>query len=222
MTRRVLSLYFDARAKVVVNNCAGPEFSLHRGVRQGCPASPSFFTVALAFISRPFRIAFEGIKLIHLHLATLEYADDQILFSLTAAGMQEMLNFIVDAGTPFGLRLSPTKCELICFHRPGTIDKTTLPVVTVGGKVLSWKESVVYLGSCVAEDGSTISAIKHRICCAESVVKKLNNRVFNRRSVNSKLKGHFISSAVFASLLYGLEHRWLFPSPGKARASSAI
>ena len=206
MTRRVLSLYFDARAKVVVNNCVGPEFSLHRGVRQGCPASPSFFTVALAFISRSFRIAFEGIKLIHLHLATLEYADDQILFSLTAAGMQEMLNFIVDTGTPFGLRLSPTKCELICFHRPGTVDKTTLPVVTVGGKALSWKQSVVYLGSCVAEDGNTISAIKHRICCAESVVKKLNNRVFNRRSVNSKLKGHFISSAVFASLLYGLEH----------------
>ena len=48
-------------------------------------------------------------------------------------------------------------------------------------------------------------AVKHRICCAEEVVKHLNVRVFNRRAVNSKLKGHSISSAVFASLLYGLE-----------------
>ena len=48
-------------------------------------------------------------------------------------------------------------------------------------------------------------AIRHRICCAEEVVKGLNTRVLQRRAINSKLKGHFISSAVFASLLYGLE-----------------
>ena len=206
MVRRVLCLYFDAKAKVVVNNCIGPEFDLHRGVRQGCPASPSFFTVALGFISRSFCIAFEGIKLVHLHLSSLEYADDQILLTLTAEGMQDMLNFIVRTASPFGLRLSPAKCELICFHRPGTVDKSTLPDVTVGDKVLSWKSSVVYLGSRIAEDGSTLVAIKHRICCAESVVKRLNTRVLQTRAVNGKLKGHFISSAVFASLLYGLEH----------------
>ena len=34
----------------------------------------------------------------------------------------------------------------------------------------------------------------------------MNTRVLQRRAVNGKLKGHFISSAVFASLLYGLEH----------------
>ena len=143
MVRRVLSLYFDAKAKVLVNNSVGPEFDLLRGVRQGCPASPSFFTVALAFISRSFCIAFEGIKLVHLHLSSLEYADDQILFTLTAEGLQEMLNFLVETATPFGLRLSPTKCELICFHRPGSVDKATLPVVLVGDKVLPWRSSVV-------------------------------------------------------------------------------
>ena len=50
MVRRVLSLYFDVKAMVSVNN-NGPEFDLLRGVMQGFPASPNFFTVALAFIS---------------------------------------------------------------------------------------------------------------------------------------------------------------------------
>ena len=42
MVRRVLSLYFDARALVSVDGTNGPEFNLLWGVRQGCPASPSF------------------------------------------------------------------------------------------------------------------------------------------------------------------------------------
>ena len=79
----------------------------------------------------------------HLHLCALEYADDQILFSLTAAGMQEMLDFLISTAAPFGLRLSPDKCELICFHRPGSVNKALLPVVTVGDKVLKWKVSVI-------------------------------------------------------------------------------
>ena len=206
MVLRVLSLYFDAKAKVVVENTEGPLFDLLRGVRQGCPASPSFFTVALAFVSRSFRIAFEGIKLVHLHLCSLEYADDQILFTLTAGGMQGMLDFLISSAAPFGLRLSPDKCELICFHRPGTVNKTLLPIVTIGDKVLKWKASVIYLGSCFSEHGVTLVAVKHRICCAESVVKCLNERVFQRRGVNSLLKGYFIEIAVFSSLLYGLEH----------------
>lgn len=205
MVRRVLCLYFDAKAMVSVNNCLGPEFELLRGVRQGCPASPSFFTVALSFISWSFRITFEGLKLVTLHLSTLEYADDQILFTVTPGALQDMLDYIVATGLPFGLRLSPDKCELICFHRPGSVDFNTLPAVIVGDKILPWKRSVIYLGSCIADDGNALKALKHRICCAETVVKRLNKRVFSRRAIDVKLKGSFIESAVFASLLYGLE-----------------
>ena len=72
--------------------------------------------------------------------------------------------------------------------------------------IVPWKSSVVYLGSRFAEDCSTLSTVKHRICCAESVVTRLNPRVFRRRAVDQLLKGQFISSAVFASLLYGLQY----------------
>ena len=165
MVRRVVSLYFDAKAKVMVSGVEGPEFDLFRGVRQGCPASPSFFTVALAFISWSFRLTFEGIQLVHHHLATLEYADDQMLFTLSPDALQDMLNFIVENAAPFGLKLSPAKCELICFHRIGSIDKSLLPRIQVAGKILSWKSSVVYLGSRIAEDGNTLAAITLHMLC---------------------------------------------------------
>ena len=206
MVRRVLTLYFDAKAMVRIDGELGAEFDLLRGVRQGCPASPNFFTVALAFVSWSFRLTFKGVKLVKLHLSSLEYADDELLFTLTPGGLKDMLTFLADTAAPFGLRLAPQKCELICFHHPGTVVKGTLPRVKVGEKILPWKSSVVYLGSKFSEDGSTLSTVKHRICCAESIVTRLNDRVFCRRAVSDKLKGKFVGSAVLASLLYGLEH----------------
>ena len=102
----------------------------------------------------------------------MEYADDQILFSLSSAGLQDMLTYLSDTALLLGLRLAPEKCELICFHRPGTIDKNTMPVVKLGDYVVPWKSSVVYLGSRFTEDNSTITALKHRICCAESAEER--------------------------------------------------
>ena len=206
MVRRVMCLYFDAKANVKIKNTIGPAFDLLRGVRQGCPASPSFFTVALAFVSWSFRSTFKGIKLVHLYLSTIKYADDQMLFTLSPAGIQEMLIFLTETALPFGLRLAPKKCELICFHRPGTVNKNMLPVVKLGEKIIPWKSSVIYLGSLFTDDGNSLAAVKHHICCAETIVKRLNPRVFRRRAVNNRLKGKFVGSAVIASLLYGLQH----------------
>ena len=149
---------------------------------------------------------FSGIRLVHFYLSSIEYADDQILFTLSPDGLQEMLNYLAETALPFGPWLAPQKCELICFHRPGTIDRNVLPVVMLGEHTVPWKTSVVYLGSRFTEHGGTLDAIKHRICCAESLVTRLNPRVFCRRAVDGLLKGQFVSSAVFASLLYGLQY----------------
>ena len=125
-------MYFDAKDNVRISDAIGDAFDLLRGVRQGCSASPSFFTVVLAFISWTFCIIFCSIKLIHFYLSSFEYADDQILFILSASGLQEMLTFLADPALPFGLRLAPQKCELISSHRPATLDKSTLSVVKLG------------------------------------------------------------------------------------------
>ena len=69
MVRRIMCLYFDAKANVKINDITGTVFELFCGVRQGCPASPSFFTVTLSFVSWLFRSTFNGIKLMSIHLS---------------------------------------------------------------------------------------------------------------------------------------------------------
>ena len=138
-----------------------------------------------------------------------------MLFTLSPAGLQEMLTFLSDTALPLGLRLAPQKCELICFHRPGTVTRNTLPVVKLGDYIVPWKSSVIYLGSLFTEDGSTLAAIKHRICCAEAIVKRLNPRVFRRRAVSNKVKGqiHQHSNICFPPVWLTVLRCW------KARAS---
>ena len=104
-------------------------------------------------MSWTFRITFVGIKLVSFYLSSIEYANDQIVFTLTSGGLQEMITFLADTALPLGLRLAPQKCELICFHRPGTIDKKNFPVIRLGNTIVPWKSSVVYLGSGFAEYG---------------------------------------------------------------------
>ena len=86
--------------------------------------------VALSFISWSFCLTFTGVKLIQFHLSSIEYADDQIIFTMSP---EELQDFLSATAAPFGLRLAPQKCELICFHRIGTIDKSQLPVIKLGG-----------------------------------------------------------------------------------------
>ena len=71
-----------------------------------------------------------------------------------------MLTFLADTAIPFGLRLAPHKCELICLHRPGTVDKNALPEITLGDKILPWKSSVVYVGGIFSEDGNVPRVVK--------------------------------------------------------------
>jgi len=53
---------------------------------------------------------------------SIEYTDDQILFTLKPGGLQDMINYIAETAFAFCV-----KCELICFHREDTINKEQSP-----------------------------------------------------------------------------------------------
>jgi len=79
LVHRVMQLYDGARLAISTPDPNKNNFFDHSmGIKQGCPASPSFFTAVLSFLTFSVSTVFKGISLGSLNLLSLEYADDQI------------------------------------------------------------------------------------------------------------------------------------------------
>ena len=95
MLAAIKSLYASGTLSMKVEGAAGPSLVQQNGVRQGCPLSPTLFG-----------IFFDGLhghldcSLLHAGLqlgsgrwvSALVYADDVVLLSWTAAGLQDLLD----------------------------------------------------------------------------------------------------------------------------------
>ena len=156
MLAAIKSLYASDTLSMKVGGAAGPSLVQQNGVRQGCPLSPTLFG-----------IFFDGLhghldcSLPHARLqlgsgrwvSALVYADDVILPSWTAAGLQDLLDSMYAFCLSLGLTISPSKTEVAVFN--GSSSDTWL----VGQHVLPRSLCFKYLGIVFHESGSMTEAL---------------------------------------------------------------
>jgi len=202
LVKACFALYAEVLFRVRLGQDLGKAKQSHSGVRQGCPASPAFFTAVLRVVIISLRSVAAGLKIGARYLLSLEYADDVILFATKGTELQDMLDRIVKIGIPLGLRLAPPKCEAIAFSRNGRRPTLTLKI---GDVTIPWKEQVTYLGSRFSSDGTALAAVQHRIACARTNMVRFGPRVFQCRKVSLRIKGLYLRVAIIPTMLYGLE-----------------
>jgi hypothetical protein len=203
---KMANLLFENSSCVVAGGVGkSGSFLTNKGIKQGCPASPTFFTVAMECIHRSISSCFDGVKLGHIKVSSLEYADDQILLASSASELQNMVAHVELIASAFGLKLNGPKCEAMIVGRSASVLHSSEPSIQIGNLTLSWSSELKYLGNVFLADGGIKTAIKDRISIAESSFAKLSNDVFRNRFVESRTKGECMRSAIFGSLLYGLE-----------------
>ena len=116
---------------------------IRSGVKQGCPISPILFNLTLELVIRAVAVAAStGRCAYRLHqrdIAILAYADDLVLVSKSAEGLQQLLNTSSTMATKLGLRFKPAKCatlSLDCRSHPPvqqgafTIQGNAIPALT--------------------------------------------------------------------------------------------
>ena len=90
LRERIKEIYEDTRCEIEVGKKIIGSFRTDKGVRQGCPLSPTLFNIAFADVEKEMRKAQEGgVRLGKKKIFTLAYADDVILLANNDTGMRD-------------------------------------------------------------------------------------------------------------------------------------
>jgi hypothetical protein len=193
----------------------GESFDTTAGLRQGCPASPILFGILIDRLERYLEqhCSEYGVQLGGKLLRALLYADDVVLMSETAEGLQAMLNRLYAFCRGNSMFVNLDKSEVVVFQggargpRAGVRPGSPGPFTYNGGQ-LALKPSYIYLGLNF-ENGQPIREIRASLGRAVEKARKAMHAVFSRCYAmglhNVNLQCHLFDSLVKPVLSYGCE-----------------
>ena len=115
---RIKDIYKETKNVVRVGDRKSEVFWTVRGVRQGCPLSPTLFAIYISEIDEILEKAQTGgILLGRNRIKTLAYADDLVLLSREEYEMKEMMNVLEKFSNARKLTLNTNKTKIMIFKR---------------------------------------------------------------------------------------------------------
>ena len=179
VTGRILdvikSLYAHDSAAVRSSQGISAIFSCLMGVKQGCPLSPTLFGLYVDGLEKHLldTADIDAPTLMGVMLPLLLYADDLILMSQSAAGLQKQLDALASFSTARQLAINLSKTKVVVFeHR-----QSEVPDFVLNGAVVERGAELQVLGLCFARHQSNgvwdslsgSSCQESNVCHAEAV-----------------------------------------------------
>ncbi|XP_023214312.1 uncharacterized protein LOC111617214 [Centruroides sculpturatus] len=106
----ITSLLQNCSTRIRTSNGYTDDIPIHSGVKQGCPLSPLLFNIVIETAVRNIQHLQLGYPLEGEPIDILAYADDLVLISPTAEGLQKQLDCITNWAAWAGLRFNAGKC----------------------------------------------------------------------------------------------------------------
>jgi ribonuclease HI/exonuclease III len=151
----VRNLYASMRYTTALGGEFSDPFQSDIGVLTGDTASPFLFLVYLADFETP--VDTDDISLAGRRISHLEQADDMVLFSTTARGLQSKLDALVRWCRRNGIRMSipKTKCTAYAVH------PRVMPIFRAGQHVLPTTDAYVYVGVTFRSKSRYLNVSQH-------------------------------------------------------------
>ena len=92
-------------------------FTTTTGVKQGCVFSPTLFNLFINKICEIFDESCKPVKINNVNVSCLLWADDLLLFSETAEGLQNAINKMNDFYEKLDLKINIKKTKIIIFNK---------------------------------------------------------------------------------------------------------
>ena len=91
------------------NNEYSSMFDTHCGCRQGGTISPKLFNIYVEILIEELEKTNHGVKMEHINVEVIMYADDLLLLSNTKSGLNKLLKIVETDGFDYGMKFNPDK-----------------------------------------------------------------------------------------------------------------
>ena len=122
-------------------------------MKQGCNLSPLLFNLFINDIHQIFYITCSPIKIDCLNLSSLSFADDLVILSESAIGLQNSLHKLSTYCKNWGLTINSSKTKVVVFNKPFTKKIRSLKFY-VGKSIIEVQNSYCYLGIEISNTGN--------------------------------------------------------------------
>lgn len=193
--RLIHNIYKNMKAKIRTER-VGEDFPIKRGVRQGDPLSPKLFSAVLEHVFRRLEWNKYGLNINGVQLTHLRFADDLILISSHAKGLQEMLEQLVHESEKAGLSMNTSKTKLMT-------NGDKVPIM-VSNTTIEYVEEYTYLGQIISPKDLTTKEISNRINLAWKRYWSLKE-IMKNPQIPLKSKKKIFDSCILPIMTYGCQ-----------------
>ena len=178
---------------------SGP-INVCKGTRQGGLSSPFLFNLFYQGMIDTLSQRNDGICINGSSFNVFCYADDLLLTSLTATGLQRMIDYCSTYITSHGLRFNPQKTECVVF---GECSLEPHPTWALDGVLLNEVDNVKYLGVTLSRNNPD-AHVNDRINACRRSFYSLQGAGFNNWNSDVDCTTYLWNAAVRPVLTYGL------------------
>lgn len=197
----IKDMYANNHLTVKMKHGLTQYFSSSIGVRQGDTLSPDLFKIFINDLPDVFDDSCYGVDVGSYHLSCLLYADDVILVSKTAPGLQRCINKLEEYCDQWCLEVNLDKSKVLIFNKSGKLLNTDF---VYKGKNLECVREYTYLGVTFCISGAFSTA-------ASELYKKALKGIFKLKSIfgncypNVSTALHIFDHTIKPILTYGSE-----------------
>lgn len=197
----IQSMYNQIYTRVKRQNVISKQFKCLRGTRQGCNLSPTLFKIYLNDLQDIFNAAeCDPVQIDRASVGCLMYADDVVILSESAAGLQRSLDKLNVYCKKWQLKLNLQKTKTMVFNC-----RKSCYTFLFDNKIVQDSNSVCYLGFMLTPSGKFTATQKYvydKACRAVYSLRAALKGVLEL-TVNAQIK--LFDSVIKPILLYGSE-----------------
>ena len=197
----IMSIYKNYRLQIKLQEGLTEPIKTNVGLKQGCVLSPLLFNFYINDLPSVFsNQECDPITIYNESLNCLMYADDLVLLSTTAEGLQNCLDRLGKYCHKWKLRVNIEKTKILVFNKGGKLLKNQS--FKFGSEELEIVKSYKYLGIIFDVSGSTLEPSKNLRERATKAMFKIM-KTFGGKIDDCKVGTHLFNHMIKPILTYG-------------------